>query len=119
MRTIILLGRLKVAYTCSYIYRRVTFIGARFSLRTATCEYAAISALERQCAHLQFQEPRTKLWLFDTLVIPTLRYGVEMWALNLNNENNLKDLERFFVSMIAHMIRRKALGSHDIMYAEM
>ena len=31
-----------------------------------------LGALERQCAHLQFQEPRTKLWLFDTLVTPTL-----------------------------------------------
>ena len=38
----------------------------------------------------------------------TLRYGVEMWALNLNNENNLKDLESPLVSMISRMLRNKA-----------
>ena len=46
--------------------------------------YAALSALERQSARLQFQEPWTKLWLFDTLVTPTLLYGVETWGLSLN-----------------------------------
>ena len=46
--------------------------------------YAALDALERRCAHLQFQEPRTKLWLFDTLVKPTRLYGVEMWELSLS-----------------------------------
>ena len=65
------LGEEKVAYTCSYTYLGVTFIGPRFSLWEATCVglshgYAALGALESQCAHLQFQEPQTKLWLFDT-----------------------------------------------------
>ena len=64
-----------------YTYLGVTFTRPRFSLRQAACirishGYAALGALERQYAHLQFQEPRTKLWLFDTLVTPTLLYGV-------------------------------------------
>ena len=51
--------------------------------------YAAFGALERQCAHLQFQEPQTKLWLFDTHVTPTL-YGIETWGLSFNKENTGK-----------------------------
>ena len=50
--------------------------------------YAALGDLERQCAHLQFQQPRTKLWLFDTLLTPTLLYGVEICGLSFNNTNN-------------------------------
>ena len=101
-------------YTRSYTYLGVTFTGPRFSLQEAACArlsrgYAALGALERQCAHLQFQEPRTKLWLFDTLVTPTLLYGVEMWGPSLNKANYGKDLERPLVSMIACMIRSKAL----------
>ena len=49
--------------------------------------------LSRQCADLQSQEPRTKLWLFDTLVTPTLLYGVETWGPSLNKANHWKDLE--------------------------
>ena len=41
----------------------------RFSLQVAagaqlSCGYAALDTLERQCAHIQIQEPQTKLWLF-------------------------------------------------------
>ena len=58
------LGEEKVEYTRSYTYLGVTFIGPRFSLQEAACAqlsrgYAALGALKRQCAHLQFQEPRT------------------------------------------------------------
>ena len=61
----------------------MTFTEPRFSLHEAASArlshgYAALGTLERQCAHIQFQEPRTKLWLFDTLVTPTLLYGVEI-----------------------------------------
>ena len=42
------------------------------------------------------------MWLFDTLVTPTLLYGVETWEPSVNQENNWKDLERALVSMIAH-----------------
>ena len=60
------LGEEKVEYTPSYTYLGVTFTRPRFSLREAACAqlsrgYAALGALKRQCAHLQFQEPRTKL----------------------------------------------------------
>ena len=67
------------------------------------------------CAHLPFQEPQTKLWLFDTLVTPTLRYGVETWGRSLNKANHWKDL----VSMIVCMIRSKASVPHDIIRAEL
>ena len=53
----------KVEYKCSYTYLGVTFTGPRF-LWDAACArlsrgYAALGVLEGQCAHLQFQEPRT------------------------------------------------------------
>ena len=54
------------------------------------------------------QEPWTKLWLFQTLVTPTLLYGIES-----------RNLERPSVSMIACMIRSKSLVPHDIIRAEM
>ena len=85
IRTRIFLGLEKVAYTHTYTYLGVTFIGPRLSLWEVVCAwlshgYAALDTLERHCAHLQFQEPRTKSWLFDTLVTLTLLYGVEMWG---------------------------------------
>ena len=60
------LGEEKVEYTRSYTYLGVTFTRPRFSLREVarariSRRYAALGALERQCAHLQFQEPRSKL----------------------------------------------------------
>ena len=71
-----------MAHTQSYTYVGVTFKHPQFPLEEAACArlscgYATICALERQCAHLQFQEPQTKLWLIDTLVTPTLLYEVE------------------------------------------
>ena len=63
--TRILLGRGKGG-TLSNPYPGVTFTRPRFSLWEAACArlsrgYVALGALERQCAHLQFQEPRTIL----------------------------------------------------------
>ena len=81
--------------------------------------YAALGALERQCAHLQFQEPRTKPWLFDALVTPTLLYEVETRGPSLNKANHCKDLKRSLVSMTACMITSKALVPHDIIGVEM
>ncbi|MCO5606114.1 hypothetical protein L7F22_060301 [Adiantum nelumboides] len=48
----------------SYVYLGVTFTGPRFSLKQAADArldrgFAALGRLERQCAHVQFQEPRT------------------------------------------------------------
>ena len=105
------LGEEKVEYPRSYTYLGVTFIGPRFSLQEAACArlsrgYATLNALERQCAHLQFQEAQTKLWLFDTLITPTLLYGVEMWGPSLTNADHWKDLERPLVSMIVCMFPR-------------
>ena len=74
---------------------RITFSGPKFSLREAACarlshEYANLGSFERECADLQFQEPRTKLWLFDTLVTPIVLYELEMWGLNLNKASSWK-----------------------------
>ena len=81
--------------------------------------HAALGALERQCAHLQFQEPQTKLRRFDSLVASILLYGIEIWGLSLNSTNIWKDLERPLVSMISHTIRNKALLFYDIIWVEM
>ena len=68
---------------------------------------------------MQFQEPRTELWLFDALVIPTLLYGEKTWGPNPNKEINWKDLEKRLVSTIANMIRSNASVPHEIVWAEM
>ena len=72
--------------------------------------FAALGAVERQCAHLQFQKPRNKPQLPDILVKQTLLYGVETWGPSLSKANSWKDLERPLLSMIACMVRSKALG---------
>ena len=94
------------------------------SLLEAACarlshRYAALGTRERQCGHLQFQKPQTKLWLFDTLVTPTLLYGVETWGPSLKKANHWKDFERPLLSMIARIIRSKASVPHDIIRVEM
>ena len=61
------------------------------------CAYATHGGLERECAHLQFQEPQTNLWLFDTLLTATLLYGLQTLEPSLNKVNNWKDLERALV----------------------
>ena len=72
-------------YTDAYTYLGVVFTGPRFSLRRATETrltrvYVALERLERMCSQVQFQEPRTKLWLFDTLVASAMLYGVQVWG---------------------------------------
>ena len=56
----VFLGEKKVAYTQSYTYLRVIFVGPWFSLREVASAqlsrgYAALGALKRQCAHLMFK----------------------------------------------------------------
>ena len=106
------------------------FSGPRLSLKRAaetklTRAYAALGRLEKTCAQIQFHEPRTKLWLFDTLVTSAMLYGVEVWDPSLNprnpngNTNGWQHLERPLVSMISWMIRAKKSVPHDIIRAEM
>ena len=56
------LGKGKRGIIKSYRYLGVTFRGPQFSLQEAACAplchgYVVLDALERNCAHLQFQEP--------------------------------------------------------------
>ena len=123
-----------------YVYLGVIFFGPCFSLRRAVDArlargYATLGSLENQCAHIQFQEPRTKLWLFDTLLTPTLLYGVEVWGCSLyhrrltpltdqsGSERDYYDgwdaMERPLVMMISRMIRSKGSTPHSIVRAEL
>ena len=111
----------KVAYTQFYTYLGVTFTGPHIR----GCLWLTFSWIcnpwcswQTMCT-LQIQESQTKLWLFDTLVAPTLLYWVETWEPSLNKANHWKDLERPLVSMIACMIRNKAPVHHDIIQAQM
>ena len=47
--------------------------------------YVAVGALEKQYAHIQFQG---ELWIFDTLVIPTLLYRVKTLGPILHEAND-------------------------------
>ena len=71
----------------SYIYLGATFTGRQgpFSMAQAatnrlTRGYATLAMLERRCHQAHFLEPRTKGWLFDTLVTPALMYAGAVWA---------------------------------------
>ena len=77
------------------------------------------------CLQVQFQEPRTKLWLFDTLVAAAMLYGVQIWGPSVDhrgssgNMDGWRCMERPLVSMISRMIRAKALLPHEIIPAEL
>ena len=119
------LGEEKVAFTRSYTYLGLTFTGPRFSLEEVACArlshgYAALGSVKNNVhAHIQFQELRTKLRLFNTLVTSSLLYGVEICELSLHMVHNWTDLKRSLVSRIASLIRNKVLVPHDILFAEM
>eukprot|EP00250_Pteridium_aquilinum_P019422 c24426_g1_i1 orf=1306-2640(+) len=88
--------------------------------------HAALGGLERMCSQIQFQEPRTKLWLFDTLVTSTLLYGVQIWGPSLDHSrrsggtyDGWRSMERPLISMISRMIRAKASVPHEIIRAEL
>ena len=66
------------------------------------------------CSQVQFQEPQTKLWLFDTVVASTMLYGVQVWGPSMDRDR-WRSMERPLVSMISRrMIRAKASVPHAI-----
>ena len=86
-QTTLTLASGQVEIVGSYVYLGVTFTATqgRFSMTQAardrlTRGYAALGALERQCHQAHFQEPRTKGWLFDTLVTPALMLYSSVWG---------------------------------------
>ena len=114
----------KVEIVGSYVYLGVTFTATqgKFSMTQAakdklTRGYAALGALERQCHQAHFQEPRTKGWLFDTLVTPALMYSSSVWGPGLT-AGIWSQSERPQVMMLARMIRSKPSVPHDIVRAE-
>ena len=116
-------GQDTIEYTDAYTYLGVVFMGPRFTLRRAaktrlTRAYAALGGLERMCSQVQFQEPRTKLWLFDALVAFAMLYGNQVWG-PLVDPNWWRSMERPLVSMISRLIRAKALVPHAIIRAEL
>ena len=94
----------------------VVFSGPMFSLRRATetrlsRAYATLGGLERMCSQVQFQEPRTKLWLFDTLITSTMLYGVQVWGPSMDHDR-WRIMERPLVSMISRMIKATSPQYH-------
>ena len=78
------------------------------------------------CSQVQFQEPRTKLCLFDTLVASDMLYGVQIWGPSVdhrgrsgNTDDGWRCMERPLVSMISRMIRAKASVPHEIIQADL
>ena len=104
--------------TDSYTYLGVPFTEPRSNLRRAaetrlSRAYEALGGLERMCSQVQFQDPRTKLWLFDTLVALTMLYGVQVWG-PIVTYDSWRSMERPLVFMISRMIRAKAAIPHAI-----
>ena len=108
----------------SYVYLGITFTArsGRFSMTQAardrtTRAFAALAMLERGCHQTHFQEPRTKGWLFDTLVTPALLYAAPVWAPGLSGQSWSR-IERPHILMLSRMIRSKQSVPHDILRAE-
>ncbi|MCO5607542.1 hypothetical protein L7F22_061739 [Adiantum nelumboides] len=80
--------------------------------------YSALALMERQCHQAHFQEPRTKGWLFDTLVTPALMYGAAIWGPGLA-ASTWTLVERPQVLLISRFIRSKPSVPHDIIRAEL
>ncbi|MCO5607081.1 hypothetical protein L7F22_061273 [Adiantum nelumboides] len=115
-------GQDNVENTDAYTYLGVVFTGPKFALKKAADNrlsraYAALGGLERMCSQVQFQEPRTKLWLFDTLVTSAMLYGVQVWGPSVD-QDSWRAMERPLISMISRMIRAKASVPHAIIRAE-
>ena len=54
---------------------------ASHRLEIETGRHTGVPIEDRICNHqAHFQEPRTKGWLFDTLVTPALMYSAVVWA---------------------------------------
>ncbi|MCO5577073.1 hypothetical protein L7F22_030895 [Adiantum nelumboides] len=114
-----------IEITGSYVYLGVTFTAASgaFSMTQAardrlTRGYSAHSQMERECHQAHFQEPRTKGWLFDTLVTPALMYEAAIWGPGLTDATWTL-IERPQVLMISRLIRSKASVPHNIVRAEL
>ncbi|KAI5080279.1 hypothetical protein GOP47_0005758 [Adiantum capillus-veneris] len=115
-------GQEKVEYTDAYTYLGVVFNGPAFSLRRAaetrlTRAHVALGKLERMCIQVKFEEPRTKLWLFDTLVASVLLFGAEIWGPSLDHHgrsgrsDGWGDMEKPLVSMISRLIKAKTYST--------
>ena len=81
-QTTLTLGGGQVEVLGSYVYLGITFKGTlrRFSMAKSTKDkvtrgYATFETLEHQCHQAHFQEPRTRGWLFDTLVATNVCNG--------------------------------------------
>jgi len=66
-----------------------------------------------------------RLWLFDTLVVSALLYGVQIWGPSIDHHerhgrtDGWGGMEKPLVSMIARLIRAKASVPHNIIRAEL
>ena len=104
----------------SYVYLGITFASpprrvtmAQAARDRLTRGYAALALLERQCHQAHFQEPRMKVWLFDTLVNPALMYASAIWPPELR-VSTWTQIERSQVIMLSRMIRSKPSAPHVI-----
>ena len=107
----------------SYVYLGVTFsaCSGKFSMTQAvkdrlTRGHTSLALLETQCHQAYFQEPRTKGWLSDSLVTPSLMYASVVWAPGLPSFM-WTQLERPLVTMLSRQLRSKSTVAHDIISA--
>ena len=112
-------GKNVVEYTNAYTYLGVVLSHPMLSFKSAaktrlTRAITSMGKMEKMRSQVQFQEPRTKLWLFYTLVTTVMLYGVQVWGSSVDQYNRTssseqwKCMERPLVSMISRMIGAKA-----------
>ena len=115
-------GDLLIPRAQSYTYLGLRFIGRWLSLWAAVCAWLShgytFLTVERQWAHIEFQESWTKQWWFYTIVTPTLCLG---WILGNQaySAQNWRDAERRVVFMISHTITSTVSVLHNITWSKM
>ena len=93
-------GESVIEYTDNYTYLGVVFSGPALSFKDAaktrlTRAITALGRMEKLCSQVQFEEPRTKLWLFNTLVTSVMLYGVQTWGPSVDQSNRSDNSEQW------------------------
>ena len=110
-----------LAQVDSFKYLGTTFHKTKgFSQAIAELQTAgkrAVFALQRRCAELGIKDTRLICRLFDTLVLPVLSYGCEIWA-PCASESSLGALERVHTQFLKSLIGVPINTPDNIVLAE-
>ena len=73
----------------------------------------ALFAMRRRCAMLGIRDPALQCKLFDTLVLPILSYGCEVWGVDAKCDAAAEALHKEFVKSLLGV--RKSVATHIVL----